>query len=82
MIQIDDLVFDKNIIQFDDEENSELLSTLTTLSYGSSNIPSSSQDKKRISMNGKDRFDKFLDSISEDEESENGLTMESESDDD
>lgn len=82
MIQIDDLVFDKNIIQFDDEENSELLSTLTTLSYGSSNIPSSSQDKKGISMNGKDRFDKFLDSISEDEESENGLTMESESDDD
>lgn len=82
LIQIDDLVFDKNIIQFDDDENLELLSTSTTLSYGSYNISSLVEDKNGKSLNGKDRFDKLLDSISEDEESENGRTMESESDDD
>lgn len=77
LIQIDDLVIDEQIIQADDEENLELLSTSTTCSYGSYDI-----NKNGLSVNGKDRFDRLLESISEDEESDNGLTIRSESDDD
>ena len=83
LIQIDDLVIDKNINQVDDEENLELLSSSTTRSYGSYNRTSSSHSEKEgIPINGKDRFNHLLESISEDEESDNGITINSESDDD